>query len=137
MKILTVNAGSSSVKFNMIKLPEEEELISGNFEKIGLAGGIYSIKINGSKIKKEADMRDHKDAIELLIKELFDNDIIKSLDEIDGIGHRLVHGGDKYASSVVIDDDVLHTVGELSSLAPTYISDIERGRHMPTIKNIQ
>ena len=57
MKILTVNAGSSSLKFNMIKLPEEEELISGNFEKIGLAGGIYSIKINGSKIKKEADMR--------------------------------------------------------------------------------
>ena len=77
MKILTVNAGSSSLKFNMIKLPEKEELISGNFEKIGLAGGIYSIKINGSKIKKEADMRDHKDAIELLIKELFDNDIIK------------------------------------------------------------
>ena len=120
MKILTVNAGSSSLKFNMIKLPEKEELISGNFEKIGLAGGIYSIKINGSKIKKEADMRDHKDAIELLIKELFDNDIIKSLDEIDGIGHRLVHGGDKYASSVVIDDDVLHTVGELSSLAPLH-----------------
>ena len=120
MKILTVNAGSSSLKFNMIKLPEKEELISGNFEKIGLAGGIYSIKINGSKTKKEADMRDHKDAIELLIKELFDNNIIKSLDEIDGIGHRLVHGGDKYASSVVIDDDVLHAVGELSSLAPLH-----------------
>lgn len=120
MKILTVNAGSSSLKFNMIQLPEQEELISGNFEKIGLSGGLYSIKINGSKIKKEADMRDHKDAIELLIKELFDNHIITSLDEIDGIGHRLVHGGDKYASSVIIDDDVIHTVGELSSLAPLH-----------------
>ena len=120
MKILTVNAGSSSLKFNMIELPEQVELISGNFEKIGLSGGIYSIKINGAKTKKEADMRDHKDAIELLIKELFDNHIIESLDEIDGIGHRLVHGGDKHASSVIIDDDVIHTVGELASLAPLH-----------------
>ena len=120
MKILTVNAGSSSLKFNMIELPEEKELISGYFEKIGLSGGIYSIKINGSKIKKEKDMRDHKDAIELLIRELLDNKIIQSLDEIDGIGHRLVHGGDKYASSVLITDDVIRTVKELSSLAPLH-----------------
>lgn len=120
MKILTVNAGSSSLKFNMILLPEEKELISGYFEKIGLDGGIYSIKMNGSKIKKEADMKDHKDAIELLIKELFDNQIITSLDEIDGIGHRLVHGGDQYASSVIIDDDVIKTVEDFSSLAPLH-----------------
>lgn len=120
MKILTVNAGSSSLKFNMIELPEQVELISGNFEKIGLDDGIYSIKINGEKTKKEAVMKDHKVAIELLIKELFDNNIITSLDEIDGIGHRLVHGGDKYASSVLIDDDVINTVSELSSLAPLH-----------------
>ncbi len=120
MKILTVNAGSSSLKFNMILLPEEKELISGYFEKIGLSDGIYSIKINGTKVKKEALMKDHKDAIELLIKELLDNHIITSLDEIDGIGHRLVHGGDKYASSVIIDDDVMKTVEELSSLAPLH-----------------
>ena len=120
MKILTVNAGSSSLKFNMIELPEEKELISGYFEKIGLSGGIYSIKINGSKIKKEKDMRDHKDAIELLIRELLDNKIIQSLDEIDGIGHRLVHGGDKYSNSVIIDDDVIKTVEELSDLAPLH-----------------
>lgn len=120
MKILTVNAGSSSLKFNMILLAEEKELISGYFEKIGLSDGIYSIKINGTKVKKEALMKDHKDAIELLIKELLDNHIITSLDEIDGIGHRLVHGGDKYASSVIIDDDVIKTVEELSSLAPLH-----------------
>ncbi len=120
MKILTVNAGSSSLKFNMIELPEQVELISGNFEKIGLDDGIYSIKINGEKTKKEAVMKDHKVAIELLIKELFDNNIITSLDEIDGIGHRLVHGGDKYASSVLIDDDVINTVSELSNLAPLH-----------------
>lgn len=120
MKILTVNAGSSSLKFNLIELPEEKELISGYFEKIGIANGIYSLKINGSKIKKEADMRSHTDAIELLIKELIDNKIINSLDDIDGIGHRLVHGGDKYATSVIINDDVIKTVQELSSLAPLH-----------------
>ncbi len=120
MKILTVNAGSSSLKFNLISLPEEKELISGNFEKIGLAGGIYSIKINGSKIKKEVDMKDHKVAIELLIKELLENKIINSLDEIDGVGHRIVHGGNKYAKSVLIDEDVIKTVEELSSLAPLH-----------------
>ncbi len=120
MKILTVNAGSSSLKFNLISLPEEKELISGYFEKIGLSGGIYSIKINGEKIKKEADMQNHKVAIELLIKELLENNIIKSLNEIDGIGHRLVHGGDKYAKSVLIDDEVIKTVEDLSSLAPLH-----------------
>ncbi len=120
MKILTVNAGSSSLKFNLISLPEEQELISGNFEKIGLTGGLYSIKINGSKIKKEIDMKNHKDAIELLIKELLDNKIIKSLTEIDGVGHRIVHGGNKYAKSVLIDDEVIKTIEELSSLAPLH-----------------
>ncbi len=120
MKILTVNAGSSSLKFNLISLPEEQELISGNFEKIGLAGGLYSLKINGSKIKKEADMKDHKVAIELLIKELLDNKIINSLSEIDGVGHRLVHGGDKYAQSVLITEEVLKDVTDLSSLAPLH-----------------
>lgn len=120
MKILTVNAGSSSLKFNLISLPDKTELISGNFEKIGLNGGLYSLKIDGSKIKKEADMKDHKVAIELLIKELLENKIIKSLDEIEGIGHRLVHGGDKYAQSVIIDDDVIRTLENLSALAPLH-----------------
>lgn len=120
MKILTVNAGSSSLKFNLISLPDKNELISGYFEKIGLEDGIYSLKINGEKIKKEANMPDHKVAIELLMKELVENNIINSLEEIDGIGHRLVHGGDKYASSVLIDDNVIETVDRLSGLAPLH-----------------
>ena len=120
MKILTVNAGSSSLKFNLISLPEEKELISGNFEKIGLAGGLYSLKINGSKIKKEAELKNHKVAIELLIKELLENKIISSLDEIDGVGHRIVHGGDKYSKSVIIDEEVLENIEQLSSLAPLH-----------------
>lgn len=120
MKILTVNAGSSSLKFNVIELPEKKELISGYFEKIGLPDGIYSIKKDGNKVKKEAVMENHKAAIDLLIQELFDNGIIASLDEIEGVGHRLVHGGDKYAKSVLIDEDVIKTVGELSALAPLH-----------------
>lgn len=119
MKILTVNAGSSSLKFNLIELPEEKELISGYFEKIGLANGVYSLKINGSKIIKEVDMRDHKAAIELLIKELIDNKIIKTLDEIDGIGHRIVHGG-RYTKSVIVDDEVIEYLDENSNLAPLH-----------------
>ena len=120
MKILSVNAGSSSLKFNCIELPERKELISGYFEKIGLADSFYSIKMNGEKVKKEASIKDHSDAIKYLIQELLENNVIKSLEEIDGVGHRLVHGGDKYNKSVLIDDDVIKTVEELSSLAPLH-----------------
>lgn len=120
MKILTVNAGSSSLKFNCIELPEQRELISGYFEKIGLNGSFYNIKIDGSKTKREVDLKDHSEAIKYLIEELLTNNIIKSLDEIDGIGHRLVHGGDKYKESVIITDEVIKTVEELSSLAPLH-----------------
>ncbi len=120
MKILSVNAGSSSLKFNLIELPEEKELISGYFEKIGLEDSFYSIKMNGEKTKKTASIKDHAEAIKYLIDELIGNKVIASLEEIDGVGHRLVHGGDKYNKSVIIDDDVIKTVSELSSLAPLH-----------------
>ncbi len=120
MKILSVNAGSSSLKFNCIELPEGKELISGYFEKIGLNDSFYSIKINGEKIKKQAELKDHSDAIKYLIEELFSNNIIKSLEEIDGVGHRIVHGGDKYSASTLINEDVIKTVEELSPLAPLH-----------------
>ena len=120
MKILTVNAGSSSLKFNCIELPEQKELISGYFEKIGDNGSFYTIKMEGTKTKREVDLKDHSVAIEYLIEELLTNHIINSLDEIDGVGHRLVHGGDKYSESVLITDEVIKTVEELSSLAPLH-----------------
>ncbi len=120
MKILSVNAGSSSLKFNCIELPIGKELISGYFEKIGLSDSFYSIKINGEKVKKQASITSHSDAIKYLIEELFSNNIIKSLEEIDGVGHRIVHGGDKYSKSTLIDDEVIKTVEELSPLAPLH-----------------
>ena len=120
MKILAVNAGSSSLKFQMYEMPEEKVLISGTFERIGIDGGFYTIKLNGEKIKKEKDLKDHSVAVETLIEELLSNHVIESLDEIKGIGHRIVHGGEKYASSVIIDEDVIKTVESLSSLAPLH-----------------
>ena len=104
MKILTVNAGSSSLKFNCIELPSEKELISGYFERIGMDASFYSIKINGTKTKKEAELKNHTDAVNFLKDELINNGIVSSLDEIDGVGHRLVHGGDKFKDSVLITE---------------------------------
>ena len=120
MKILSVNAGSSSLKFQMYEMPEEKVLISGVFERIGLDNGMYTLKINGEKIKKEKDLKDHSVAVQTLIDELLDNKIIESLDEIKAVGHRLVHGGEKYSGSVIINDDVIKTVEELSDLAPLH-----------------
>lgn len=120
MKILSVNAGSSSLKFQMYEMPEEKVLISGTFERIGIGGGLYTIKINGEKIKKERELANHAEAVQILIDELLENKVIESLDEIKGVGHRIVHGGEKYAKSVVINDDVIKTVTELSDLAPLH-----------------
>ena len=120
MKILSVNAGSSSLKFTLFDMPAGNELIGGYFEKIGLDDSFYSIKINGEKTKKVAKVSNHSDAVKILIDELIENKIISSLDELDGVGHRLVHGGEKYTDSVLIDEDVINTVTELIPLAPLH-----------------
>ena len=120
MNVLVINCGSSSLKFTGFKMPEEEVIVSGLFERIGIAGSCYTIKLNGEKIKKERDLPNHEEAVKILIDELLLNGVIKSLDEIEGVGHRLVHGGEKYANSVIIDDDVISTVTELIPLAPLH-----------------
>ena len=120
MKILSVNAGSSSLKFQMYEMPEAKVLISGVFERIGIEDSFYTIKINGEKNKKSAVLGNHEDAVKILINELFENKVIASLDEIEGVGHRVVHGGSKYASSVVIDEDVVATIKSLFDLAPLH-----------------
>lgn len=120
MKILSVNAGSSSLKFTLIELPDEKVIISGTFEKIGLPDSFYTIKYNGNKDKKEVLLKDHTDAVKYLLDELINYKVIDSYDDIDGVGHRLVHGGDKYTESVIIDDDVLSTVEKLVPLAPLH-----------------
>ena len=120
MKILSVNAGSSSLKFTLFELPEKKELINGTFEKIGIGNSFYTIKINGEKIKREVDLKDHSVAVKYLIDELLGNNIITSLDDIDGIGQRVVHGGTKFANSVIINDDVMNAIEECIDLAPLH-----------------
>lgn len=120
MKILSVNAGSSSLKFQLFEMPEEKVLISGVFERIGIGNSFYTIKLNGEKIKKEKELSNHEEAVGVLIEELLSNNVISSLNEIEGVGHRLVHGGEKYAKSVVIDENVMATLEELVPLAPLH-----------------
>lgn len=120
MKILAVNAGSSSLKFQMYEMPEEKVLISGVSERIGIDNSFYTIKINGEKIKKETILTDHKQAVKILVDELFENKIISSLDEIKGIGHRIVQGADQFDKSVIIDDKIIEIIQDLSALAPLH-----------------
>lgn len=120
MKILSVNAGSSSLKFQMYEMPEETVLISGVFERIGIEGSFYTIKINGQKIEKKADLSNHEAAVTYLTKELLENHVIEDLAEIKGIGHRLVHGGNKYSKSVVLTDQIMEEVESLTPLAPLH-----------------
>ncbi len=120
MQILAVNAGSSSLKFQMYEMPAEKVIISGVFERIGVGSSFYTIKLNGNKIKKEHEFQNHDEAVAVLIQELFDNKVVNSLDEIVGIGHRVVHGASKYADSVVITDEVLNDIEGFIPLAPLH-----------------
>lgn len=120
MKILSVNAGSSSLKFQMYEMPEETVLISGVFERIGIKDSLYTIKINGQKIEKKVDLPNHEVAVTYLTQELLDNHVVEDLKEIKGIGHRLVHGGNKYSKSVVLTEEVMDVVESLTPLAPLH-----------------
>lgn len=120
MKILSVNAGSSSLKFTLFNLPNKEEIISGVFEKIGLKDSFYTIKLNDEKEIKKIELSDHSIAFEILINELKEHKIIKDLNEIEGIGHRMVQGGSYFDSSVLATKENIKIVEELSPLAPLH-----------------
>lgn len=120
MKVLSVNAGSSSLKFTLFEMQNEKELIKGVFERIGIDNSFYTLKINGEKITKEVELKDHKIAFEILMKELIDNKIVEGLDEIKGIGHRVVQGGDYYSKSSIIGPDDLKRIEDFSVLAPLH-----------------
>ena len=120
MKILSVNAGSSSLKFQAYEMPEEKVLMKGVFERIGIDNSFYTIKINGEKIKKEATLKNHEDAVKILAQELINYNVVKDLNEIEGVGHRIVHGGVKYSESVIATKEVIKDIEDLSSLAPLH-----------------
>ena len=120
MKFLSVNAGSSSLKFQVYEMPEEKVLISGYVEKIGLPDCFWNVKINGEKIRTERYLKDHSEAVQVLIDELLKNNVVKSLDEIKGVGHRVVHAGETYSNSVVITDEVMNVIKENIKLSPLH-----------------
>ena len=119
-KIISVNAGSSSLKFQLFVMPEETVLTSGIIERIGLTDGVFTIKFNGEKVTFTQAIPDHKVAVELVLDALIKHKIVDSLEEIKGVGHRVVHGGEVYAASVVLDSEVEKTVEALSELAPLH-----------------
>ena len=120
MKILVVNAGSSSLKFQLFEMPEEKVIISGYIEKVGIEGSFWNTKINGEKIKGEKDLKNHTEAVQVMLDELLKYHAVESLDEIKGVGHRVLHGGEKYSDSVLIDDEVVQSVKDLMKLGPLH-----------------
>lgn len=120
MKILSVNAGSSSLKFTLIELPAKDVIASGLFEKIGLNDSCYTIKYNGEKITTNEILPDHSVAVRKLIDALINMHIISSLEEIEGVGHRMVHGGQEFSKSVILTEDVLERISKYNDLAPLH-----------------
>ncbi|MGG3518697.1 acetate kinase [Bacillus pseudomycoides] len=119
-KIIAINAGSSSLKFQLFEMPSETVLTKGLVERIGLEDSIFTITVNGEKQTEVTNIPDHGVAVNILLNKLTENGIVKSLDEISGIGHRVVHGGEKFDDSALITDEVLAEIENLSELAPLH-----------------
>lgn len=120
MKVLSVNAGSSSLKFSLFDMANNNILASGVFERIGIEGSTFTIKFNGEKIVQEVELNNHVGAVNILIDKLISLDIIKSLEEINGIGHRVAHGKDYFDKSTIINDSVLEKLREVKDMAPLH-----------------
>ncbi len=119
-KIFVVNAGSSSLKFQLLEMPEEKVVTKGIFERIGMDDAIFTIEVAGEKKKLVTSIKNHEIAVDMLLKSLVDEKIVSTLDEISGVGHRVVHGGEKFVDSTLINADVLKSIEDLSTLAPLH-----------------
>lgn len=119
-KILSVNAGSSSLKFQLLEMPAQTVIAKGLVERIGFEDGIFNIKFEDQKIEKVLPIKDHSVAVQLLLESLLDLKIVSNYDEISGVGHRVVHGGEKFDRSVVVTPEVLAEIEALSDLAPLH-----------------
>ena len=120
MKIMSINAGSSSLKFSLFDMDDEHVIVSGLFERIAIENSGYTIKYNGEKIHEDVELNNHQDAVRILMDKLITLGIISSLDEIDGIGHRITAGGEKFNKSVLINDDVVNDIIEIKDFAPLH-----------------
>ena len=122
MKILVVNCGSSSLKYQLIDMETEEVMAKGYLERIGIDGSFLTHRVGEEKYKIEKEIKNHKDGLELVIEQLLHKDygVIKDLSEIDAIGHRIVHGGEKFTKSVLINDEVIKGIEEAIEFAPLH-----------------
>lgn len=118
--ILAINAGSSSLKFQLLTMPEEIVTAKGQIERIGLSDSIFTLKTEHKKIEKVKDISNHEEAATILLEMFLSEGVVQSFDEIDGVGHRVVHGGEIFSDSVLIDDAVLDAIENLSELAPLH-----------------
>lgn len=120
MKIISINAGSSSLKFSLFNMDNETVIASGLFERIGIDGSRYTINFNGEKVTQEIELPTHVDAVNILLDKLTDLNIISSLDEINGVGHRIVQGKDVFKESVLVNDDVMEKLEAIKGFAPLH-----------------
>ena len=119
-KVIAVNSGSSSLKFQLFQMPEEKVLTSGQAERIGQEMGVFTINVNSEKVVTNAPIKDHQAAVDMLLDSLIKHGIVKDLSEIEGAGHRIVQGGPYYSESVKVDEDVVSKVDELCAIAPLH-----------------
>ena len=120
-KVMAVNAGSSSLKFKLFQMPEEKVLTDGVVERIGMDDAIFNIRVNGEKISKTMPIKDHQQAVDMLLDALVDYHIVNDLTEIDAVGHRVLHGGEKYADSAVVTEEVAQDILDMKELGPLHM----------------
>jgi acetate kinase len=120
MKIISINSGSSSLKFKLLTMPQEKICCVGSIERIGYDDAIFTIEFLDKKIKKILLVRDHHQAIQLILDSLIENKIIDSLKNIEGIGHRIVQGGEIFKNSVILTDENIVKIESLNDLAPLH-----------------
>ena len=120
VKIIAINAGSSSLKFQLLQMPNEKVIAKGLIERIGLKDPIFSMWANGEKVECIKPIENHQDAVRILLQMLIEQKAVLSLDEIDGIGHRVVHGGEDFSDSVLITEKAISHFEKLSDLAPLH-----------------
>ena len=119
-KIMAVNAGSSSLKFKLFEMPEEKVIAEGIFEKIGLSDPLFKIKYGTIEEKQRVDIKNHQDAVEMLLKVLVDKKIVSKLEEISGVGHRILHCGEFYNDSVLMTEESIKNVASVNDLGPLH-----------------
>lgn len=119
-KIMAINAGSSSLKFQLFEMPSEKVITKGLVERIGLKDSAFTLSFEGEKVSETMDIPNHEVAVGLLLEKLIDHRIIDSFEEIESVGHRVVHGGEVFSESVLITEDVIEEIEKLSELAPLH-----------------